>query len=97
MKDYQNVKRLKIEVPLKYIGFQIAKALYSANLKLVEPMPILAGTRLGPYEIFSNVSAGGMGKVSSRRHRARGRSGAKDPSGMACEPRRVDAPRIEKD
>jgi len=60
-------------------------------------MLIFPGRRPGPYEIFSNVSAGGMGRVSSRRHQARTRGGAKDPSGMACEPGRVDAPWIEKD
>jgi len=48
---------------LKNISLLMAKELYSANSKLGEPMPILSGSRLGPYEILSVIGAGGMGEV----------------------------------
>jgi len=48
---------------MKNIGLLMAKELYSVNSKLGEPMPILSGSRLGPYEILSVIGAGGMGEV----------------------------------
>src|SRR2546425_1102738 len=35
----------------------------SAGVKSVKPMPLSAGTRLGPYEILAPIGAGGMGEV----------------------------------
>ena len=34
------------------------------------PMPLVAGIRLGPYEIQSPIGAGGMGDVYRARHAA---------------------------
>jgi len=42
---------------------RVRALLGARGYKLVEPMPILPGRRLGPYEILSAIGAGGMGEV----------------------------------
>src|SRR6202035_4334556 len=41
----------------------VSLRLYPSNSNWQEPMAILAGLRLGPYEILSAIGAGGMGEV----------------------------------
>src|SRR6266849_2896887 len=51
-------------LPLRKITFRKYQMRYTPPiLRRWEPMPILPGRRLGPYEILSAIGAGGMGEV----------------------------------
>src|SRR5580700_11066255 len=56
-----------------------------------EPMAILPGTRLGPYEILSAIGAGGMGEVYRARDTKLGRDVAIKalPEAFARDPERL--------
>src|ERR1700675_4541919 len=57
-----------------------------------EPMPILPGRRLGPYEILSAIGAGGMGEVYRARDARLGRDVAIKvlPSAFSADAERLD-------
>ena len=54
-------------------------------------MPLAAGTRLGPYEIFAPIGAGGMGEVYRAHDTKLGRDVAVKvlPEGFASDPERM--------